>query len=236
MPATKPKRYTAPEALRVLFAIDSARHPAFRNAVNTLLKAKLPDKSLFFKPPEVEQLGYADDGRKRSYYSEQQLVQLHNAVLIHAIFSMPKQVIKFFDPKTTAERQELAAWVKELLITRQNAVGIGLLPTELHAFVAGLGSDLNLYEEKLPNPFQELPQLALDGRDSLLNALTTQLSVLSVDESMLIHYLKGDIEAAYQEAKQLPAHKSPLMKKYKALILKEYDELNSFDQFLDSLR
>lgn len=228
--------YTAPEAIWELFAIDSARYPNFRNAVNTLLKAKMPDKKLFFKPREEERLGGGCGSRSRSYYSEAQLVQLHNAVLIHGIFGMPKQVMKFFDSRAVAERKKLATWVQELLVNRQSVVGIGLLPPELRDFVELLGSDVDLYEEKLPNPFMELPQLALDGRDSLLSAMTTQLSVLSVDESMMIHYLNNNIEAAYQAAQQLPDSPETLIGRYKSLIVNEYQELSAFDEFLDAIR
>jgi hypothetical protein len=65
--------------------------------------------------------------------------------------------------------------------------------------------------------------------------LATQTAALSVGDSMMAHYLNGDLELAYRQACDVQTDNALLMK-YRDLIINEYQEAKEFDDLLDFLR
>jgi len=70
---------------------------------------------------------------------------------------------------------------------------------------------------------------------SLLKTLAAQTAVLSVGDSMMTHYLNGELERAFLAANQVVTD-SPLLLKYRDLIISEYQDAKEFDDLLDFLR
>jgi hypothetical protein len=224
MPAMVNNAISLPEAFESLFNRKLSAHPKGRTTITTLfdalIKAKLLDK--------------VSGPLKRERESKQilrgSMVLFHNAVLLQAIYAAPKEVIKIF--KDEKDRQQMTAWAKSLLLQQQSVAGIGLLAPELPHFFDLLESGADLGVKKLPNPFVELPQLALDGSSSLMQRMVVQAAVLSAGDSMMLHYFNGDLEAAKHIADTLPATNG-FLERYRLMIIDRYAEADEFDQLLD---
>ena len=211
-----------------------ARHAPLRNAVNTLAKALAKAKVIELREERFE---YSASDRKRLAIAQADVVCLVNAVLLQGIFSEPRVVIKILT--NSCDRAQYAEWARELLLGRQSVAGLGLVRPELLRFLDMLASDaLDLTIERLPNPFADaLPQMGLGpGKSiSLLKMVAAQSASLSLADSMMAHYLDGELEKAYDAALEVQADR-PLLTKYKNLIMAEYKEAKSFDDLLDGWR
>jgi hypothetical protein len=213
-----------PDAFESLFNRKLSAHHKGRTTITTLFDALISAKLLEKIP----------DPFKRERESKQllrdNLVLFHNAVLLQAIYAAPKEVIKIFNDKT--DRQQMTSWAKSLLLQQQSVAGIGLIAPEVPLFFTLLESDADLRAEKLPNPFVELPQLALDGSSSLLQRMIVQAAVLSVGDSMMLHYFNGNLEAAKSAAESLPPTDG-ILECYRQMIVNRHTEAVEFDQLLD---
>lgn len=215
---------TLAAAFEKLFNRKLSAHPKGRATITTLFDALIKEGLLEKIPDPLKR------ERETKRFSTDNLVLFHNAVLLQAIYAAPKEVIKIF--KNKADRQQMTGWAKSLLMQQQSVAGIGLLAPELPSFFALLESDANLCREKLPNPFVELPQLALDGSSSLLQRMVAQAAVLSSGDSMMAHYFNGDLEAAKRVADSLPPADG-ILEHYRKMILGSYKEAAEFDRLLD---
>lgn len=223
---------TLPQAVERLFAIPLAKHSTLRNAVNTLVKAMSTAKLLKL---EEEEISFTEGGRKRWTLPRSELAGLNNAILLHGVFGEPKVVIRIFSQP--AERRQHAEWARKLLLERQSVAALGLIRPELVRFLDLLDSAADLKQERLPNPFGDvLPQMGLgDYGGNLLKALATQTAVLSMGDSMMVHYLNGDLERAFEVACAVETD-SPLLLQYRDLVLGEYQAAKEFDDLLDEWR
>ncbi|TOP04209.1 hypothetical protein CGH23_23885, partial [Vibrio parahaemolyticus] len=79
-----------------------------------------------------------------------------------------------------------------------------------------------------------LPQLSIGNITSVMQALLAQSAVLSDGETMMLYYLNGDLEKAYEAASSLQTE-HPVLSKYQSLISQQYLEANEFDNLLDDL-
>ncbi|BBB29880.1 hypothetical protein [Neptunomonas japonica] len=214
-----------PEAIKKLFGIDLAHYKPFKDLVYPLVRSG-------FIQHKRKPIPYSVSDRNHIWIAEGELIKLHNAILIQGVFTDTKTVKSFFEEK--AKRVEKAKTIRYLLQDRQSATGIGLISYELQEFFKILESDEDLTSKNLPNPFIELPQLSLSGVTSLMQALLAQSAVISDDDSMLLLYLDGQLEAAWGKAQHLEsAH--PILLKHKELINQEYLRATEFDQLLDDL-
>lgn len=223
---------TLPQAVERLFGIPLARHPALRNAVNTLVKAMSQDGVLQLNE---EDISFTEGGRKRWSLPRSELDGLHNAIVLHGIFGDPKTVIRLFNQP--ALRQQHADWAGSLLLERQSVASLGLINKQLVDLLDMLKSAVDLKLERLPNPFDNaLPQMGLrDYGGNLLKAMACQTAALSMGDSMMVHYLNGDLEQAYTVAKTLQTD-NPLLLQYRQMILTAYEEARAFDDLLDAWR
>lgn len=154
--------------------------------------------------------------------------------MLQGVFGEPKLVVELMLPK--ADRKPFVEWAKQLFLDRQSLAGLGLLRQELISFLEKL-PDVDLQKERLPNPFADtLPQMGLGHLNgNVLKALATQTAALSLGDSMMTHYLAGNVEKAYEAATQLQTDNALLLR-YRELILREYQRAKEFDDLLDSFR
>ncbi|MEK9713840.1 MAG: hypothetical protein VW258_14850 [Thalassolituus sp.] len=208
-----------PDTIRDLFQIDLASENKFlKDKANSFRRNKL------LKVVEEERVQ-----RKSVYLAPGQDIVLFNALLLNAVFPDPKHVKDIFEkPETRADATRV---LKSLLMERTTAAGIALSSDQTGAMISALEGELDLYTEKLPNPFETLPQVVLGQNTNLLNALLAQASVLDPLDSVLAAYVSGDLYRACELADQLSDQSAvgPLL----ALIRKQQVEFKRFKTLLD---
>ena len=201
--------------------LSQKQYGTLRVALNTLIEALAPPKvkkeqdALKPRPPPLIRMTRrradgpgAGDGRERWYIHPDDEVLVWNAIVLQGLFGAPKISV----------------------------AGLGLYRHELSLLLDCL-VDSDLTQTKLPNPFVDAwPQMGLGPHQgSLLKTLAAQTAVLSVGDSMMTHYLNGEMERAYLAAKKVVTD-SPLLLKYRDLIISEYQDAKEFDDLLDFLR
>lgn len=182
-------------------------------------------------------LAYSTGSRNRVRMNPAHITLFRNAILLQGVFGEPKIVVEFLSSKELSQlRKEYAHWARELFLNRQSLAGLGLLRQELLSFLELLPA-ADLRTSRLPNPFVDaLPQMGLGPhKGNLLKTLAAQTAAISLGDGMMIHYLNQDLEQAYACAVELDTD-NPLLQKYRALILREYQQAKDFDDLLDSFR
>lgn len=224
-----------------------SQHGKLLNSINTLVNALSPSikhKDEVDRRPDRtkhravhldwEPIIGGPEGRNRVRINPAHITKLWNAILLQGVFGEPKLVVELLKPD--AKRQPLVDWAQQLFLERQSLAGLGLLRQELVVLLDRLPV-ADLCEEPLPNPFADtLPQMGLGHlHGNLLKALATQTAALSLGDSMMAHYLGGDLQQAYEKACEVQTQ-SELLLQYRDLIIREYEEAKDFDNLLDSLR
>lgn len=224
-----------------------SQHGKLLNSINTLVNAlspsiknkdevdRRPDRSRYRAIQlDWEPIIGGPEGRNRVRINPEHITRLWNAILLQGVFGEPKVVVELL--KSEAKRQPLVDWARHLFLERQSLAGLGLLRQELLFFLDRLPV-ADLGEEALPNPFADtLPQMGLGNlQGNLLKALAAQTAALSLGDSMMAHYLSGDLQQAYVKAREVQTQ-SELLLRYRDLITREYEEAKDFDDLLDSLR
>ncbi|WP_448646682.1 hypothetical protein [Pseudomonas mohnii] len=184
---------------------------------------------------EEKDISFTEGGRKRWTLPRSELNGLHNAIVLHGIFGEPKAVIRLFTQP--ALRRQHADWARSLLLERQSVTSLGLINKQLVDLLNLLETVIDLKLERLPNPFDNaLPQMGLgDYGGNLLKALACQTAALSMGDSMMGHYLNGELEQAHTAATALQTN-NPLLLQYRQMILNAYDGAKAFDDMLDAWR
>jgi hypothetical protein len=233
--------------VRVGLARPLRQHGKLLNSLNTLVNALSPsikEKDVVFRQPDRskpwviqldwEPIGGGSDSRNRVRINPEHITLLWNAILLQGVFGEPKFVVDFLKPN--AKRQPFVDWARQLFLERQSLAGLGMLREELMTFLDRLPA-ADLHQEWLPNPFADvLPQMGLgDLNGNVLKALAAQTASLSLGDSMMSHYLSGDLEQAYMHACELETQNEVLLK-YRELICREYKEAKGFHNFLSALR
>lgn len=223
------------------------QHGKLLNSLNTLVSALSPstknkgevERYPSKTKPIIVQLDWAPlswgaDSRNRVLINPDHVTLLWNGIMLQGVFGEPKLVVELMLPK--ADRKPFVEWAKQLFLDRQSLAGLGLLRQELISFLEKL-PDVDLQKERLPNPFADtLPQMGLGHLNgNVLKALATQTAALSLGDSMMTHYLAGNLEKAYEAATQVQTDNALLLR-YRELILREYQRAKEFDDLLDSFR
>ncbi len=158
--------------------------------------------------------------------------KLYNAVLLQGFFADSKRVRSIFSDRK--KRIEASEFLAVTLSGRQSVLGMALQSDALAQLITIMKSEVSLSEHRLPNPFNELPQLSINGVTSVMEALLAQSAVLTNGETMMVHFLHGELEKAYRAACLLePEH--PILAKYHSLIHQQYRQAKEFDNLLDDL-
>jgi hypothetical protein len=184
-------RITVPEAIRQLFDIDVASQ-------SQLLKTKA-DSLVRNKLIKIETEQKVQ--RQSKYLAPGQMTVLFNALLLNAVFHDPKDVKRIFEDK--AYRQECAIALRAMFGKSNSLMGIALSNGLAVKFTDALAGDFDLYQNKLPNPFAVLPQLALGKNLNLLYALLAQSAAMDPTDNLLLAYLEGDVDKAAEIASSI---------------------------------
>jgi hypothetical protein len=216
-------RLTIPEAIRQLFGIDVASQ-------SQLLKTKAESlvRNELIKI-ETEQKVQ----RRAKYLAPGQMTVLFNALLLNAVFHDPKDVKRIFEDK--AYRQECAKAVRAMFGESNSLMGIAISNGKASEFTEALAGSFDLYQQKLPNPFAVLPQLALGKNLSLLHALLAQSAAMAPADNLLLAYLQGDLDKAAQVASMMRSD-NDAVNQLKWHVEKELRDAVEFDDLLDQFR
>lgn len=223
------KKLSLADAIDNIFGIQLSKHHQIKHALNSLVRNEVIEHE-----QDAPSGGHGSRGRIWVY--RDQLDLIHNAVILQGLFSDTKIITKIIkDSGSCAFRCKMAEFAQVILVGRQSIVGISLLAVEVKTFLRILGSDTELTIKRLPNPFEILPQLVLAQGTSAIESLLAQGATQMSGDTMMIHYLNEDLEAAWGAAQQMDVD-DPILQKYKALIEREYTEAQEFDDLLDALR
>jgi hypothetical protein len=216
-------RLTISEAIRQLFGIDVASQ-------SQLLKTKAESlvRNELIKI-ETEQKVQ----RRAKYLAPGQMTVLFNALLLNAVFHDPKDVKRIFEDK--AYRQECAKAVRAMFGESNSLMGIAISNGKASEFTEALAGSFDLYQQKLPNPFAVLPQLALGKNLSLLHALLAQSAAMAPADNLLLAYLQGDLDKAAQVASMMRSD-NDAVNQLKRHVEKELRDAVEFDDLLGQFR
>lgn len=214
-----------PDAIRTLFSVELSEHKSFKNLVYPLVRSE------GFLIVNKEPMGIGSE-KNHLLIARESLNKFHNAVLLQGFFADSKRVKDIFRDK--CKRIEAAEFLNVILSGRQSIIGVGIQSEALEQFINIMKSNVSLSENRLPNPFYELPQLSIGNITSVMQTLLAQSAVFSDGETMMLYYLNGDLEKAYKAASSLQTE-HPILSKYQSLITRQYLEANEFDNLLDDL-
>lgn len=167
--------------------------------------------------------------RTAKFMKPGQETRVWNAILLNAIFSDPRDVKKLFEDADF--RKQSVDLVKELFRSRGSAMGIALQSQAVIGMTDILESG-DLDHHRMPNPFSELPQVALGKNSGLLYALLAQAASLSAEDSLLHAYLSRDYLLAEKYADQL-ATDLPILVQLIQEVRFKADEAREFSKLLD---
>ncbi len=212
--------------IKSLFGFELSKYKQVKAALDSLVKSNVIKHT-------KEKLGGGIGSRSRILINIDQKNLMFNIVILQGIFSNTKDITKILDDKTY--RKKMAEFAKLILIDKQSVVGVALLKLETLRFIKAFSSDLDLTQHRLPNPFEQLPQLALEGGISVMQALLAQSVSLASGDTMMAHYFNDDIEKAWLIAKSIQVEDAQLQS-YISLIERKYQEAKEFDKLLDFLQ
>lgn len=223
------------QAVGGALGVKLADYPELRNSANTLLNALIKEGLIAVSKERFE---YSSSDRSKLRIPMDAVACLVNAVILRGVFGKPSFVLELITGKQ--DRTECANIARDLLMDRQSAASLGLIRPELVKFLDMLGSkSVDLRKERLPNPFADaLPQMGIGPAataGSLLRLVATQSAPLSSSDSMMAHYFDGRLEDAYQAALKVSSD-DPLLRKYRSLIISEYEEAKAFGDLLEDWR
>lgn len=214
-----------PEAIRSLFSIELSEHKGFKDLVYPLIRSK------GFLDVHKEHMG-GSSNKHHLLISRDSLDKLYNAVLLQGFFADSKRVRSIFSD--AEKRTEAAELLSVIFNNRESTLGIAIQSDQLANLIEMIKSNISLCEIRLPNPFAELPQLSLNGLTSVMQVLLAQSAVLTHGETMMAHYLNGDLEKAHNAA-YAPNSDDPTITKYRLLIRTQYQQAKEFDNLLEDL-
>ncbi|EKO3608172.1 hypothetical protein ACXHQ9_14250 [Vibrio cincinnatiensis] len=214
-----------PDAIRALFSVELSEYKSFKDLVYPLVRSK------GFLIVHRESMGIGSE-KNHLLIARESLNKFHNAVLLQGFFADSKRVKAIFTD--SYKRMEAAEFLNVTLAGRQSIIGVGIHSEKLDQFINIMKSDASLSETLLPNPFHELPQLSIGNVTSVMQTLLAQSAILTNGETMMLYYLNGDLQKAYEAASSLQTE-HPVLSKYQSLITQKYLEANEFDNLLDDL-
>lgn len=212
---------TIPHAIKILFNIEvSKESPYLKDKANSFVRNKL-----------IQTVEEKKTQRKSVFLKDhQQLDVLFNALLLNAFYPDPKHVVKIF--KDVKFRYDCAQTIRALFGRQSNVAGQALISGKVNELISVLESDADLFKNKLPNPFQKLPQLAFGKNTGLLNCLLLQASALEPVDNVLNAIAKGDWNKARELSINL-SKESPGAIELANMIDKKFKDAQEFNDLLD---
>lgn len=218
--------YTRSQAVNQLFGEKLSEHEFFR-----LRLASLEDNQTLVIDRYEKQSG--KDGRGKRVYQNEHLNRLYNVILISAFF--PKLAIVKEIVTNEKHRKRHITDIQRLLGQREAVGQIRFKPDKLSSFFDFMLSTSNLDSEMAPNPFIELPQFRVKGKEPYISVYEAYkaIDIEKTDvERMLLAYFDRDIKKAYQIAQSLTdldGYYSVMQEK----VIRDYRDSARFDQILD---
>ncbi|WP_133408267.1 hypothetical protein [Parashewanella tropica] len=216
-----------PQAIKKLFGVELSENKALKDLVYPLARFPKSSPAKNFLNVVREKIEYSD--KYNILVPHASLIKLHNAMILQCIFADTKKVKDIFVERK--KRTLAAEFIQMLLIDRQSVIGISLSADKSCRLVEILFSNNPLDEVKLPNPFEQLPILS---GSSLVQGILVQSAAISQGEKMMMHYLNGDLELAYQTSLSIRST-NEVINKYQLLIASEYQEAVDFDHLLENI-
>lgn len=221
--------YTLAEAVETLFGIRLSKHAKLKNSLNSLIRNKTI-------PCTEKPIGGGHGGRHRRLLRRADFDLVHNAVILQGLVGNVRTISKILtDPRDRSERDRVANLAEAILVGSRSIVDISLLGEECICFVNVLRSDTDLTLNRLPNPFEVLPQLVLDQGLNAIEAEIAQHTTLSGGDSMMEHFLCGELDQAWNVAQHIETN-DIMLSRFVELIEREYRKAAEFDDLLDSLK
>ena len=218
--------YTRSQAIQKLFNKKIADYEFFK----TRLTGFEDNKTIKFE--HLAKMS-GEGGRGKRIYHNQHLNLLYNVVIISAFFAKPSIVHEIVT--NTKHRARHIDEIKRLLGDRLK-IGTCVLEKEcLSEFFAFMSSGKSLIEERAPNPFIELPQFLVKGKEhyiTVYEAYKASSTEKTGVENMLLAYFDMNIEHAFQLAKKLGDLQGYELQ-IQSRIFKEHEDALRLDNLLD---
>ncbi len=221
--------YTRSQAIKLLFGKKLSEYEFFKSRLTGFEDSKTIKIDHLAKRS-------GEGGRGKRVYHADHLNLLFNVIIISAFFGKPSIVSEIVSSLKNRRRHFYD--IKRLLNSRLTVGSINFEPDKLAALFDFMDSDQSLSEEKIPNPFTQLPQFLVNGKEryiSVYEAYKASSTEKTKVEHMLLAYFDMDIEQAFQLARQLgdlQGYDSQVQNR----ILKEYDDAVKFEDLLGDFR
>ena len=217
--------YSISQAIWKLFKIKLNSYKKLKDSIATL-EAKKNDKGVL----EPERIPSSTGGNDKRVYRENQLDFLHNVIILQGFFPKPANIRDIM--LDTKKREDQVQYLIEAIGERTEVGGVQFESKALTRFLDELQTDFAFKDQKLTNPFVELPQLK---EMSVVFALNHE-GVCAKDVMIMMDcYFSDDaqeLERAYDIAQSLN-EVTGTAAKYKNMIENRYKDAKAFDNMLD---
>jgi DNA-binding transcriptional MerR regulator len=217
--------YSIGQALSKLFKIELSEHKKLKDSIATL-EGKEDGKGVL-KPKRIPSPRGGNDKR---VYTEEQFDFLHNVIVLQGFFPKPASIREILEkPK---KREDQVQYLIEAIGDRTEVGGVQFNSKALKCFLSELQTDFSFKDQKLNNPFIELPQLQ---EMSVVFALNHEGACAKDVMIMMDCYFSEDsqeLERAYEIAQTLN-EVTGTAAKYKSMIESRYKDAKAFDNMLD---
>ncbi len=167
---------------------------------------------------------------------ESELTTLFNATLLLALFPDPARIKSILE--AVDARRKAAKLADLVVMNRQSLLEFVYLNANAATFVEQLASDIDLRMNRLSNPFEQLPQILLDGDIGLLGCNIARSASLAKADPMLRCYLGRELDVAATHASTIlmdPTVYPPELVDLARYIQAEYHSAKEFSATIDLL-
>lgn len=217
--------YSISEAMRKLFEIELSHYKKLKDSIATL-EGKEDGKGVLRPKRIPSPIG----GNDKRAYTVDQFDFLHNVIILQGFFPKPASIKGIVEkPK---KRKDQVQYLIEAIGNRTEVAGVQFDFEALKRFLGELQTDFAFNDQKLSNPFIELPQLK---EMSVVFALNHEGACAKDVMIMMDCYFSDDaqeLERAYDIAQTLN-EVTGTAAKYKSMIESRYNDAKAFDNMLD---
>lgn len=217
--------YSISEVMRKLFNIELSHYKKLKDSIATL-EGKEDGKGVLRPKRIPSPIG----GNDKRVYSEEQFTSLYNVVILQGFFPKPASIKGILT--NAKKREDQVQYLREAIGRRTEVAGVQFDSKALKRFLDELQTDFAFKDQKLSNPFIELPQLK---EMSVIFALNHEGACAKDVMIMMDCYFSDDsleLERAYEIAQTLN-EVTGTAAKYKNMIESRYKDAKAFDNMLD---
>lgn len=217
--------YSISEVMRKLFNIELSHYKKLKDSIATL-EGKEDGKGVLRPKRIPSPIG----GNDKRAYTVDQFDFLHNVIILQGFFPKPASIKGIVEkPK---KRKDQVQYLIEAIGNRTEVAGVQFDSEALKRFLGELQADFAFNDQKLSNPFIELPQLK---EMNVVFALNHEGACAKDVMIMMDCYFSDDaqeLERAYDIAQTLN-EVTGTAAKYKSMIESRYNDAKAFDNMLD---